>query len=279
MENYDRLSLIILYYCNNINNTARLIRISKLWKEILLFDSDILWKSIYKKNEKIVYDICTNDSVLLFKCILNSKINWSNSTHYRHDGTIGGYSDKYSSTPIHIIIQKKNIEMIKLFIMEEDYSSILRDIFYQCVHDCDENIMILLLSEYKDETYKFFEECIKKKWNKVIDILIKKSKNLNGNNNNIYKFTPLYYAILYDDIETTKKLVNAGADVNINICDVYADGSTSLHNAVLRNNMEIVKILLDAGAEKYSTNKHGKTPFYYIKKKNIKMQNLFTKIK
>jgi uncharacterized cupredoxin-like copper-binding protein len=67
---------------------------------------------------------------------------------------------------------------------------------------------------------------------------------------------PLLSAVLTDDVDEVKRLLAAGADVN-----VLDDGinSTALAQAVQRDNRELLKILLNAGADVNEKNHDGQT--------------------
>ena len=56
-------------------------------------------------------------------------------------------------------------------------------------------------------------------------------------------WTPLHYAVFWRDVEMTKMMVTAGADVNLKTRGVYGT-MTPLHMAVLWGNVEIVRVLL-----------------------------------
>lgn len=72
---------------------------------------------------------------------------------------------------------------------------------------------------------------------------------------------PLLEAVLTDDVDEVKKLLAAGADVN-----VLDDGinSTALAQAVQRDNRELVKILLAAGADVNGKNHEGQTALMHL---------------
>jgi len=78
---------------------------------------------------------------------------------------------------------------------------------------------------------------------------------------------PLHKAILLADSmyakqcnENIRDLVNNGVDLN----EQDADGKTPLHIAVMHNNFDIVKQLLDAGANIKIEDKQGQTALSYV---------------
>lgn len=71
---------------------------------------------------------------------------------------------------------------------------------------------------------------------------------------------PLHEAVLHENVETVKALIQQGADVNAK--SNKGDRATPLYFAVLMNNINMVKILLDAGADPNIENIQGSTPFF-----------------
>ena len=60
-----------------------------------------------------------------------------------------------------------------------------------------------------------------------------------------YGFTPLIYAVVKDNLDVVKVLVDAGADLNMQ----DKTGWTTLMFAVGKDNPDMVKVLVDAGAD------------------------------
>lgn len=77
--------------------------------------------------------------------------------------------------------------------------------------------------------------------------LIENGADINalGNDN----ITPLFYAILSQNIEIVKLLVESGADLNASMKDKGNDSATLLFFAIDSQNIEIVKLLVDSGAD------------------------------
>ena len=55
----------------------------------------------------------------------------------------------------------------------------------------------------------------------------------------------LYRAVWSGDVDTLKKLLAEGADVNVN----DEDGDLLLHEAIWRDHLDVVQVLIDAGAD------------------------------
>ena len=62
----------------------------------------------------------------------------------------------------------------------------------------------------------------------------------------------LFKAVKSNEIEEVKKLIDAGADVNV----VNVDGETALYWASYKGRSEIVKMLIEAGADVNVVNKN-----------------------
>jgi ankyrin repeat protein len=71
---------------------------------------------------------------------------------------------------------------------------------------------------------------------------------------------PLHEAVLHENIETVKALIQQGADVNTK--SNKGDRATPLYFATLMGNINIIKLLLEAGADPNIENIHGSTPFF-----------------
>lgn len=76
-----------------------------------------------------------------------------------------------------------------------------------------------------------------------------------------YEF-PLLHAVAQEDVSEVKRLLSAGA--NVNVKDKGDSELTALHVAVEVGNVELVKILLEAGAKVNVKNKYKHTPLLTI---------------
>ena len=70
--------------------------------------------------------------------------------------------------------------------------------------------------------------------------------------------TPLCTAIIKGDVETVKKFIEYGSDVNENF-----DGVTPLMLAARYNRVAIIKLLLDNGAKLNALDQYGHSALYY----------------
>ncbi len=79
-------------------------------------------------------------------------------------------------------------------------------------------------------------------------------------------FTPLHFAVRQGDMESTRLLVAAGADVNA----ISADGKASLELAIYNGNYEIASFLIDSKAKVNHADAEGFTPlFWAVDRRNM----------
>ena len=69
--------------------------------------------------------------------------------------------------------------------------------------------------------------------------------------------TLLFWAIISEQIEITRILIDSGADINVKAEDI--EEFTPLHLAAYKNQKEIMKILIDSGADINAKDKGGET--------------------
>jgi ankyrin repeat protein len=93
-----------------------------------------------------------------------------------------------------------------------------------------------------------------------------------GNELTNYGNTPLCTAILKGDVETVKKFIEYGADVN-----EMSNGMTPLMFAARYNKVAIVKFLLEKGADKAVKDEKGNTAIKYAELSNS--QDVLTLLK
>ncbi|KAL7297984.1 hypothetical protein TKK_0008994 [Trichogramma kaykai] len=74
-------------------------------------------------------------------------------------------------------------------------------------------------------------------WSTIMEVSVKDARDLHGNN-------LLHYVTVCDNENITKKLLEAGCDVNV----INRYGETPLTTAIEFNNLKVAKVLLDAGA-------------------------------
>ncbi len=86
----------------------------------------------------------------------------------------------------------------------------------------------------------------------------------------IYRTTPLLYAIQYNNLDMVRVLVERGADVNY----VNSIGSTPLMYAISEENFEIVKYLLDHGVKDINSGRNGTPLIMAIISKKLDMVKL-----
>lgn len=94
----------------------------------------------------------------------------------------------------------------------------------------------------------------------IARLLIEKGADLNSLTSN--GIAPLHYAVLHQNIEMIKLLLEKGCDVNIH--RRIKEQMTALHYAARNGNEEIIKILLEAGACVDPPNIRQRTPFHEV---------------
>ena len=117
--------------------------------------------------------------------------------------------------------------------------------------------------EYKDDDgYTALQRAATRGHHEIVSRLINAGADLNIQNN--YENTALHWAAFYEHNEVTSRLLEAGADLNIQ----NKDGKSCLHFAAEKS-QEIVVKLLEAGADPYLQNNEGKTPIDVAKDEEI----------
>ena len=118
----------------------------------------------------------------------------------------------------------------------------------------------ILVENGKRNTKVDYENCHMLNWAVFYDrldvvkyLIEKENHNINEYCNNSYSFppkptdgSPLYNAVLKENIKVVKYLIEKGADVNTDSNGI--DGETATFAAVKLNNFKILKILVEAGA-------------------------------
>ena len=75
------------------------------------------------------------------------------------------------------------------------------------------------------------------------------------------RYSPLYYAIIYENVSAVDILLRHGADVELT--DEEADYESPLFMAIEYADFEVIKMLLSYGANINATNQYGGTPLLY----------------
>lgn len=102
----------------------------------------------------------------------------------------------------------------------------------------------------------------------ILDSLIAAGANVNAEDR-IFKDTPLHIAVFNHGLNTVKKLIAAGANLNV----INNAGYTPLTMSFVVDNYQIVKTLVEAGADVNETT-NGTSPLYSAINKGIKVSIL-----
>jgi ankyrin repeat protein len=95
--------------------------------------------------------------------------------------------------------------------------------------------------------------------------LLLKGADVNLPTQNGYNVYPLHSAAAADNLDLTKLLLEAGAEVNIS----QQSGVTPLHSAAEHGNIEMLILLLEAGAEVSAKMEDGRAPSHIAAEKGF----------
>ena len=102
----------------------------------------------------------------------------------------------------------------------------------------------------------------------MVKVLLDKGADLSVATNE--GFTPLMFAVQNNNLDMVKVLLDKGADLSA----ANNQGFTPLMFAVLRNNLDMVKVLLDKGADLSVATNEGFTPLMFaVQNNNLDMVN------
>lgn len=90
---------------------------------------------------------------------------------------------------------------------------------------------------------------------RVVDVLLTTNRKILSQRDREHRFTPLYYAAMWDDVNVVATLLRHGAKPN----EQDSHGQTALHVA---RSPAVVRILLDAKANPNARDKDGNTPLH-----------------
>lgn len=237
IENEEDYKTIEISFTNNIKIFDLLVR-------------NGAWLNIKDFNKNSILHICKHNEI--FKRLLKYDLNINDQNN-------NGF------TPLHIITQKGNLEIVNLLI--------------------DKGALLDIKSNYGNTALHY---AIQNKYEDVSKLLIDKGADVNiVNNQNVY---PIHRAIDISSISIVKHLVENGADLDVknhnglNVLSMVCCHSnieilrylfrqdqmdsqcnfkcTALHYAVSRGNNEIIKFLIDHKANLNILDYRDKTPIY-----------------
>lgn len=95
----------------------------------------------------------------------------------------------------------------------------------------------------------------------ILDLILENSGKEDLNLKNGSGLTPLAICAIDRSWALVKKLIKAGADINIPINQIRDNGNLLLHDACSIGDKELVELLLDRDAQIQVKNKDDRTPF------------------
>ncbi|KYQ92184.1 ankyrin repeat-containing protein [Tieghemostelium lacteum] len=187
-------------------------------------------------------------------------------------------TDNTKSTVLHIVTAKGHINTLKVLLTHFNF-----DINTQnakghnplIIAACNGNLEIfnmileygkhnLQLSSNNMETSLFF--AVSNGHMEIVKKLLEYSQKVHDEKEhkeyldsfNIHGVSPIHVAVLKNNMDLLKMLLESGADVNA----YKKDGSTSLHIAAISGNAEAARVLLKNGANIMTANRFGSTPIH-----------------
>eukprot|EP01103_Thecamoeba_quadrilineata_P016680 TRINITY_DN5635_c0_g1_i1.p1 TRINITY_DN5635_c0_g1~~TRINITY_DN5635_c0_g1_i1.p1 ORF type:complete len:624 (+),score=118.91 TRINITY_DN5635_c0_g1_i1:34-1905(+) len=164
--------------------------------------------------------------------------------------------DEYGSTPLHLAVEARNLEMIKL-LLNNGAESDLKDINgWTCLHVAaasgDMRIVQFLCQEINTsmlvatgagtlpihhlvQHHVEDEKC----FNLILRTMLQKGVSVNCKNSQ--GMTPLHYACAHGSLIAAQSLIKFGASVN----SVTSTGETCLHSAVISRDLKMVRLLVE----------------------------------
>lgn len=92
----------------------------------------------------------------------------------------------------------------------------------------------------------------------IIMLLINRGANIHAQTPN--GITPLYHAVIADDVNLTKLLLDNGANIN----DIYFHNISLLHLASEHQNLDMIRLLLDYGVDPTILDREGRSAENYL---------------
>ncbi len=244
-------------------SVARLLEIKELFRDLSHIFVKKFNKTKLKKKEK--------DHILKFADLTHPEdliVRESFEKKDYYDPTIFNLFDdfiKYSiEKDINHIVLRRLFNMG--FNVRRDYSSNRNEKIHRAeelknvIEKGSIQLFKILVENGRRDTKVDYENCHMLNWAVFYDrldvvkyLIEKENHNINQYCNNSYSFppkptdgTPLYNAVLKENIKVVKYLIEKGADVNTDSNGI--DGETATFAAVKLNNFKILKILVEAGA-------------------------------
>lgn len=187
--------------------------------------------------------------------------------------------DKYGQVPLHIAVQKGDIEIVRLVLDEESLNAIDSDGYTPLTASCitgDLEIVELLISsgakvDYQSKMDKHTALHVAAQYGhpRVGELLLNNHADINAKNKK--GFTPLHLAFQRGKRTMIEILIRRKANVN----DKLDDNIPLLHMATRKGDENLVLLLLDHNAEIDTQDDRGYTALHYaILNGNLKLMKL-----
>ncbi|WP_175282104.1 ankyrin repeat domain-containing protein [Candidatus Odyssella thessalonicensis] len=179
--------------------------------------------------------------------------------------------DAIGDTPLHTALEEKRSNLVSLLLKKQPDVNIANDFritpLFLAVKGNDESIVQALLTaganpNHMTQDATILGAALSQNNKAVIKLLIDAGADVNARHPNFLNISYLDYAIVINDVEMVRILLDHGALVNIK----KDKGLTPLNQAITTHNIDILKLLIDHGADMHLPDGEGLTPFERLDK-------------
>ena len=163
-------------------------------------------------------------------------------------------------TPLHLAAGRGHLEVVK-YLVEKGADVNARNKYGWTPLHCAIEIYGGGIAHFEivpagENTFELKEKKREASSGEIVRYLIKNGADVNAKDNEGY--TPLYYAITLEDMESAHILIENGSNVN-----ERTEESTLFHILVAKGNLELVKLAVERGANINARDKDGLTLLHY----------------